>query len=151
MATKHPEPPVRGLTPSHIGSLRPDATRYDVSDSRAPGLRLRVNTDGSKVFRYTANVPGGGQKVITIGTWSADHRNGFVTLAQARDFLERLKVAHKGGRLDAEAARIRFEVDSGKAGGLGRTVSEVADAFYRRGSRASESAPRAQRASWTET
>jgi integrase len=96
--------PPRGLTPAFIDALRPrEGSRYEIADRRAPGLRLRVLESGGKVFRWYCTARG---KVVTIGPWSLGEQPGHVTLAQAREWLERLKAAHAAGALDTVEAEL---------------------------------------------
>ncbi|MFT3917314.1 MAG: tyrosine-type recombinase/integrase [Anaeromyxobacteraceae bacterium] len=92
------------LTPPRIEALRPQAGRYEVADPAAAGLRLRVLPTGTKVFRWYCTSAG---RVITIGEWTKAERPGFVTLGEARRWLERLKAAHKEGRLTEVEAELR--------------------------------------------
>lgn len=97
--------PPRGLTPAFIEALSPrEGSRYEVADRRAPGLRLRVLASGGKVFRWYCTARG---EVVTIGPWSLGERPGHVTLAQAREWLERLKAAHVAGTLPGVEAELR--------------------------------------------
>ena len=97
-----PFPPlsdVPPLTSKAIEAARRRAKDYELGDGGAPGLRLRVTPTGKKVFRWYVSV-GGVQRKITIGPWSKEPRPACVTLADARKWLERLKAAHRAGRLD---------------------------------------------------
>lgn len=92
------------LTPARIEALKPRADRYEVADSAAPGLRLRVMPTGTKTFRWYATSLG---RVITIGPWAQKPAPGHVTLGEARRWLERLKLAHKEGRLAEVEAELQ--------------------------------------------
>lgn len=122
------------LTAKLIESARPAEKDYELADAGAPGLRLRVTPKGTKAFRWyvTRN---GRQQVVTIGRWTKNPLPGRVTLAEARAWLERLKLAHKGGTLDtalAELAATRparpTSADSATAGGA-ITVRDLAKDF----------------------
>ncbi|WP_242352400.1 site-specific integrase [Anaeromyxobacter sp. SG64] len=127
--------PARGLTPKFIESLQPGETRYDVPDRRAPGLRLRVLPTGRKVFRWVCNARG---QVYTIGPWSLSEMPGFVTLAQAREWLDKLKAAHVSGAIDAVEAEIKAAmrpayVPAAPAATTNvATLGTVAEEFYKR-------------------
>lgn len=132
--TSAPVSPPNGFTVPFLRKLTAADQPFDISDLGALGLRLRVGRDGSKVFRWTVNVREGDrrvQKVITIGTWGEEIGPGIVSLEQAHALLARLKAAHEVDALDAEVARIAFEVASPVAA-LGMTVKELADEFYKR-------------------
>jgi integrase len=135
MAAPSSTPP-RGLTPKFIEALQPAEDRYDVSDRRAPGLRLRVlPKTGKKVFRWVCNAR---RQVYTIGPWALSEQPGFVTLAQAREWLERLKAAHVGGTIDAVELELKAvlhpaHVPSSTPAAPGVvTLSTVAEEFYKR-------------------
>jgi integrase len=117
-----PSTPPRGLTAAFVESLRPAAQRYDVADRRTPGLRLRVLPSSKRVFRWHCTARG---KVITIGPWSLSEEPGSVTLAQAREWLERLKAAHAAGTLE--------------------TLEAELDAHLRRRARVADPAPESRR------
>lgn len=104
MATQQHTP---SLTAAAIDAAESRDRDYELADPAAPGLRLRVSPKGAKVFRWYLTALG---RVITIGRWSKTPKAGHVTLGEARVWLERLKDAHRGGRLDdalAELARAR--------------------------------------------
>lgn len=103
MATPH-STPTRGLTPKFIEALQPTAKPYDVPDRRAPGLKVRVFPSGVRSFRWTCNARG---KVYTIGPWAFSETPGFVTLAQAREWLDKLKAGHAGDAVEAVEAELR--------------------------------------------
>lgn len=93
------------LTAKLIEAAHPASKDYELPDVGAPGLRIRVTPKGSKVFRWyvTRN---GRQQVVTVGRWTKNPQPGRVTLAEARSWLERLKLAHKSGTLDAALAEL---------------------------------------------
>lgn len=102
-----PEPkpiiPRRGSQKT-IETFTPRAVAYEVKDERTPGLVLRINPTGKRVFRWYCTAR---KRVITIGPWSFSEQPGHVTLAQARDWLEELKKAHTAGVLDAKEAELK--------------------------------------------
>jgi integrase len=121
------------LTPKLIEAARPTEKDYELPDTAAPGLRLRVTPKGSKVFRWYVTSIG---RVITIGRWSKVPRPGFVTLGEARSWLERLKDAHKSAKLEAVEAELKalrparqVAPPSGTVGPL--TVKDVAADFMK--------------------
>lgn len=89
------------FTPRFVEALKPREGDFEVSDAGAPGLVLRVSTTGAKTFRWYANTPGRARERVTIGRFSPRERPGFVTLADARKWLERLKEGYRTGKLDA--------------------------------------------------
>jgi integrase len=122
------------LTPKLIEATPPRERDFELADPAAPGLRLRITPKGGKTFRWYVTSLG---RVITIGRWTAKPRPGFVTLGEARTWLERLKEAHRGGRLGEvlaelaatrppKSAKLREEPGSTTA----VTVRAVADAFF---------------------
>jgi integrase len=85
--------------------LKPRDERYEVPDPGKPGLRLRVLPSGVRVFRWYATSVG---RVITIGPWARNAKPGHVTLDDARTWLQRLKDAHRAGKLaEVEAELVR--------------------------------------------
>lgn len=93
------------LTPARIEALKPrPPERYEVADTASPGLRLRVLPTGTKVFRWYATAL---KRVITIGEWSKTPAPGRVTLAEAHVWLDKLKLAHKEGRLAEVEAELQ--------------------------------------------
>ncbi len=124
------------LTAKRIEAMRRRPARYEVSDSAAPGLRLRVFPTGAKVFRWYRHTPDGPRPrdVITIGRWSPTSQPGHVTLHEARIWLERLKEAQRAGRLDALELELRRHLKPPRhepAPGS-ELVSEIFEDFYRR-------------------
>lgn len=117
------------LTASAIEALRPRDDRYEVSDTGAKGLRLRVLPSGTKVFLWRVSSL---KRVITIGPWSKEPAPGHVTLEQARVRLVELKGARKGGaevlKGAAESARRRLAPLPSEAG---QTVADLAAVFMR--------------------
>ncbi len=130
-ATDSSTPP---LQPAEVEKLRPGPDDYEVADGAAPGLRLRVTrlgkdgrSGGAKVFRWYVTSLG---RVVTLGRFSAKPRPGFLTLAQARATLERLKQAHAAGKLDEAVAELKPRpVKAPAATEGGPTVRDFAAAF----------------------
>jgi integrase len=116
------------LSPSVIDKLEPRAKDYELSDSAAPGLVLRVTANGTKVFRWYVNSIG---RRITIGRWSKTPAAGHVTLGEARTWLERLREGHRTGKL----AEVEAELPARRTGASaeptrsGLTVKDVAEDF----------------------
>ncbi len=132
MAGEDPTTPVPPLTAKLIEAARPRERDYELPDPAAPGLRLRVTPKGGKVFRWYVTSLG---RVITIGRWTKAPRPGHVTLAEARTWLERLKDAHRAGRLAEVEEELRalrpkpqrsVDVPAG-----GPTLRDVAKDFLR--------------------
>jgi len=82
------------LTPTSIEKLAPGEYR----DGAAPGLRLRVTPQGTRVFRWFVTI-NGKRTWITIGRWSKKSKPGHVTLAEAHLQFQHLKEANDAGRL----------------------------------------------------
>jgi integrase len=121
------------LTAKLIEAARPAAKEYELADAGAPGLRLRVTAKGSRVFRWYVT-RGGCQRVVTIGRWTKNPQPGRVTLAEARSWLERLKLAHKAGNFDSvlaelAASRPQRPPAGGRQLGGPLTVRELAKDF----------------------
>jgi len=93
------------LTAKLIEAKHAAAKDYELADAGAPGLRLRITPKGAKVFRWSVT-RSGRQQVVTIGRWAKHPQPGRVTLAEARGWLERLKLAHKAGNLDTALAEL---------------------------------------------
>ena len=112
----------------------PAAKDYELADAGAPGLRLRVTPKGARVFRWHVT-RGERQQVVTIGRWSRTPQPGRVTLAEARSWLERLKLAHRAGTLDdviaelAASRPVRTPCPEPEMGGGPLTVRELAADF----------------------
>jgi integrase len=120
------------FTPKLIEALQPRERDYEMFDPAAPGLCLRVTAKGSKIFRWYVNSI---RRRITLGHWAKAPQPGYVTLAEARSWLERLKEAHRAGRLaeaekELEAIRPKRRAPEPAAVAAGSpTVSEVAKDF----------------------
>ncbi|HEX8909182.1 MAG TPA: tyrosine-type recombinase/integrase [Anaeromyxobacteraceae bacterium] len=119
------------LAPKLIEAAQPREKDYELPDSAAPGLCLRITkvgkdgrSGGSKVFRWYVTSLG---RVITIGRWSKTSRPGYVTLAEARTWLERLKEAHKAGTLEEVLAELEATRPArGRAAREATAAAEVA-------------------------
>lgn len=107
MAAEHTTASLPPLTAKAIEAAEPRVTDYELPDSAAPGLRLRVTPKGGKVFRWYVTSLG---RVITIGRWAKVPRPGHVSLGEARTWLERLKEAHRAG--PAELAKVEAELQA---------------------------------------
>lgn len=119
------------LTAKGIEALKPQPNRYEVKDAAAPGLQLRVTPNGVKTFRWAVR-DGGAQRWITLGRFSPTPMPGHITLTQARDWLERLKEAHRAGRLaelEAELGVKHAKPATPKASPFDMTVAESAGIF----------------------
>ena len=127
------------LSPKSIEAAQPRDRDYELSDPGAPGLFLRVTkrgkdgrSGGAKVFRWYVNSIG---RRITIGRWTRTSRggaaSGYVTLGEAHTCLERLKEAHRAGRLDEEVAKLCPARDvRSTAVPSSLTVGELAPDFF---------------------
>jgi integrase len=102
MASRDHTPP---LNPSRIEKLEPREKDYELSDSAAPGLVLRVTANGTKVFRYYVTTRTERRR-ITIGRWARSTGGACVSLADARVWLDKLKEARKQGRLAEVEAQL---------------------------------------------
>lgn len=131
-----------GFTPAWIASFTlPEGTdRLELGDRACPGLRLRFGAREPPVFRWKVT-QAGTRRYIQIGPWTSSGRPGHLTLAQAREWLRRLKKAASVGRLDLTEAELRARLDEGRervslernAGQPpSRTVREVAEEWYQR-------------------
>lgn len=134
MADTHHTPRVR-FGPTFIEALKPKDHPYEIADPGTSGLRLRVLPTGRKVFRWGCTAR---RKVYTIGPWAMCEAPGFVTLAQARNWLERLKEAHAAGTIDAVEAEIAVNLrrrprfaDPVPEDPARRLFATVAEEFYR--------------------
>jgi integrase len=140
MADPKPTTPALGFTPQWIASFTPpaDVDRLELGDRKCPGLLLRFERRGPPTFRWKAT-DGERRRYIHIGPWNLAGKTGHVTLAQAREWLRRLKEAAKGGRLAEVEGELRAWLDEGaptpapaKDAPAGRTVREVAEEWYQR-------------------
>ena len=147
MAPEHPTSPPRGLTPQFLQALRRPEKPYDLVDARTPGLKLRVLPSGRKVFRWSywrGSAPARRQTTLTLGPWALEEEPGHLTLAQARDRLERLKRAHESDCLDATADALRARP------GAGKTTKELAEEWYTRAIKSTRRRPERVRATRSE-
>lgn len=85
--------PVKGLTDVFISNLKPRDTRYEVSDLKCSGLRIRVGTSGKKTFIWMYKDSARNPKRLTLGAYPA------LSLSSARKALERAKIKHSAGEL----------------------------------------------------
>lgn len=141
MAAPQAITPPLGLTPAWIESFTPppDTDRLELGDKKCPGLLLRFERSGERTFRWKAT-DGERRRYVFIGTWSKAGQAGHVTLAQAREWLRRLKEAQLAGRLGAVEAELQAWLAEGTeqapkpkdAAPAGRTVKEIAEEWYQR-------------------
>lgn len=133
MVAAHRSTSLPPLTVKAIEAAKPAAAAYELGDSAAKGLRLRVAPTGARVFRwYVAG------RVVTIGRWSKAPQPGHVTLGEARTWLERLKAAHAADQLAAVEADLVAQVrparrDRGEdpEDGAGALLRDVAADFLK--------------------
>jgi integrase len=141
MAATEPITPPLGFTPAWIAAFRPPegTDRLELGDKKCPGLRLRFERQGPPTFRWKAT-DGGARRNLHLGPWSLAGKAGHVTLAQAREWLRRLKEAAKVGRLAEVEAELRAWLKEGTeaaarpgaaAAPAGPTVRAVLDEWYR--------------------
>lgn len=161
MEWKPPKPPKEGFSAKWIASkkLQARGKPYEIpqDDAQCPGLRLRVQADGTKTFRLrvtmkdpsararTGEKKGYVQRAITIGTFREDPSSGsppgvrtpgLVTLAEARDWTRKLKLAHKTHTL--ADALLELRVVQGRAvaasvpASAGGLVAPALEEFYTR-------------------
>lgn len=101
------------FTDKALQNLKPAADRYEVADTGAPGLRLRIAPTGRKTFVWYRRV-NGQNKPLALGAYPQ------TTLASARLELERAKAIHAAQLADG-------------AGGGGKqigTLKELVEDFY---------------------
>ncbi len=147
MAAAKPTTPPLGFTPAWIASFTPPAgvDRLELGDQhpRGKGLRLRFERKGPPTFRWkTPGTRGERRRYVHLGPWSLAGQVGHVTLAQAREWLKRLRDADEAGpaRLGEVEAELRAWLAEGNEPGAkakdaapaGRTVKEIADEWYQR-------------------
>lgn len=121
------------LTPKRIAALKPRAQRYEIGDSAAPGLRLRVLPTGAKTFHWYVRVDAKLEN-ITLGHWSDEPAPGHLTVDEARTWLQRLKKAHRGGQLQAMKAELHAQLHPVPAPAEpgSELLSSIAEDFYKR-------------------
>ena len=73
---------MKRLTTTHIESLQPRATRYEVGDPAVPGLQIRVEPNGTKHWQLRFYWRGKRQK-MALGTFPVGRSEG-MSLEQAR-------------------------------------------------------------------
>lgn len=119
------------LSPKTIENARPAAADYELRDGAARGLVLRVSPRGAKVFRWRLRSEG---RMITIGRFSSKPQAGHVTLAQAREWLERLKLAQRArtlAQVEAELARALHRAPSPEPAAAGeKTFKAIAEDYF---------------------
>jgi len=71
------------LTNSIVEKLKPGPKYYDVGDTDTPGLAVRVEVSGKKIYRLRYTLPDGTRRVMRIGDAAA------ITVSQARDAANR--------------------------------------------------------------
>lgn len=111
------------LTDRFVRNLEPPVTgRIEVSDTKRPGLRLRVSAAGKKVWMFEKRVKGGAKRKHTIGAWPG------VSLADARAAALQIEVEASRGidRIAEEKAR-RAEEEASKSTRM--TVQQVIDLY----------------------
>jgi integrase len=89
----------RKLTDRMIGGLELKEKRYQVGDSIARGLQLRVSPDGRRTFSAVYRLTATKVRRFTIGEWPA------VSLKDARDTAEDLR-SHARHGVDDQAAKV---------------------------------------------
>jgi integrase len=140
MGSEERTPPL-GFSPAWIASFTPPegTDRLEIGDRKCPGLRLRFQRKDPPVFRWKATAGDGKRRNVQIGPWALAGKPGHVTLAQAREWLRRLKEAAKAGRLAEVEAELRAWLAEGTerptppvGAPTGRTAREVAEEWYQR-------------------
>lgn len=112
--------PMKYETASQYNTLKADLKTYWVSDAKVSGLRMQVNKDGSRYWRFNYRF-GGKQRTLAIGTypdWS---------IKQARDQAKTARDNLKTG-IDP-AAQKQLEKER-LAESQGDTFTEVATAWF---------------------
>jgi integrase len=117
MATQKHTSPKNGFTPAFLDNLKPVDKRIELRDTRAPGLRLRLEPTGRKTFVWYYK-EATKTKVLTLGRYGQGE--GKVTLKKAREELEKAKERHREGE------RPGLTADAPK------TVTDLAELFYNR-------------------
>jgi len=79
------------LTDRSLLAMKPGADRYHVGDSVVRGLRVRVSSDGARVFSVVYRSPSGTVRTYTIGAYPE------VSLAAARDTARDVKAGARLG------------------------------------------------------
>ena len=124
----------RKLIPSMIASLPLRGKPYQLYDTLERGLCLRVSPQGAKTFRYRIRPEGAKGRVITLGPYSEAAKPAHVTIKQAREWVERLRAARKGG--PDELSRIEAELKAHLlprplVASAGKTVGQVVEGFLK--------------------
>ena len=114
---------------SEVAKLAPG----DHSDRLTRGLVLRVHPSGGRAFRWRIRAE---RRTVTLGEWAAEPQPGRLTLAQAREWHDRLRVAQRAGQLAAVLADLDAQLGRNRpAPGPAlapATVADVAEDFYNR-------------------
>ncbi|MEM1075922.1 MAG: integrase family protein, partial [Pseudomonadota bacterium] len=120
----------RILNESFLRNLKPPAeSRLEVSDTRRPGLRLRISAAGKAVWMYEKRVKGGAKRKHTLGTYctwskSGQRHDGAFGLAEARALaLEIEAEASRGIDRVAIAKEEKLRAETAKSVAL--TVQDV--------------------------
>lgn len=90
-------------TALQIQALPKRPAKYDAYDANRKGLRVRVSPSGSKSFRWPIRKL---NKTITLGLFSYLPAPGHLTLDDAHDWFDKLRIAHRGGA-DALEAKVK--------------------------------------------
>ena len=106
------------FTTKKLETLKARTESYEVGDTGAPGLRLRVYPSGAKVFRWYFCDATRKHRVRTLGAFPGEK-----SLADARRDLERLKETHQEALQHGD-----IESSSGSV----VTVKDLAEEFYKR-------------------
>ena len=110
--------PKNGFTAKFLDNLKPEVERYEINDTGAKGLRLRVSPGGAKSFVWYYR-DGGKCRRFTIGQYGDGESQ--ITLAQARSKLIATKQKWADGiKPHSETA------------GTPKTVAELCEVFYER-------------------
>lgn len=126
------------LTDRYLRNLdQPENTRVEISDTKRPGLRLRLYPKSSRtgkprfVWMYEKRVKGGQKRKHTLGTWPE------ISLSEARSTALEIEVeAVKGIDRVAEAKAQRLAEEAAKAGRTSvQTVIETYDELHLSGLR----------------
>lgn len=122
------------LNEPYLRRLEPPAQgRLEISDTKRPGLRLRVYSSSRAVWMYEKRIKGGAKRKHTLGvycTWNAagKREEGPIKLADARKVALEIEAEAARGFdrvLDAENARREMQ----KAAANVQTVQSVLDTY----------------------
>lgn len=101
-------------------SLQADSKTYWVSDSKAKGLRLQINVNGTKYWRFGYRF-GGKQYTLAAGTFPS------TSIKEAREIVKKARDDIKAGVNPAER---RQQEKEDRAKSQGNTFGEVAKAWH---------------------